>query len=349
MRQAVRGAGRFRVGRRTISGLLAAAAVGATLLGLAPARQGAGAATAARVTRGDLREERSRVARLEADYALSSARQPYVVLDVKERRLLYRLVGMTLREVPLDGVEIHGLRPAAEEPAPAPPQMAGIFSLGEKEGDPRLSPLTPEQIEAGLDDEDAVDALPPDPPTEFSLAFKQPVTIRVAGSPSGASVASGWAALRGFASSLLRIRRGAAERAAAIHVTLRVDEATAREIYRSLVPQERWLLVPPPGLVLPPAGQEPLPRPRPPRQVPPPAPPPPKPGVPFQIPPPVEGDQPGAGQGPPAPDAIPQGPPDAPPQAEPGDDSPTPEPEPAEDEAPATPTGRGAPEGGARR
>ena len=276
------------------------------LAGCSPAGSAASArdvaAARARRTRGDLLAERSQVARLEADYALASARRAYVVLDIGERRLSYRLAGMILREVPLEEVSVRGLRRASEDAAPAPPEMAGIFSLREKEGDPRLSPLTPEQIEAGLDDENAVDAVPPDPPAEFSLVFKQPLRVKVLGAPPGASLASAWARLREATHAALAslVDGGGGP---ALRVTLRVDRDTAREIYRSLVPEERLLVVPPSGLLLPMAGQEPLPRPRPPKEVPRPSPSQ-VPGVPFQIPPPVQ-VEPKPEAGTPPPEAVP--------------------------------------------
>ena len=112
-----------------------------------------------------------------------------------------------------------------------------------------------------------------------------------------------------------------------LQVTLRVEEATAREIYRSLVPEERWLVVPPPGLLLPQAGQEPLPRPRPPREVPRLVPPASETGVPFQIPPPVDGGQPPPGIGPVPPEAAPEAPLTEPKPAENPTPAPPPEPQ----------------------
>src|SRR5437867_407178 len=113
----------------------------------------AGAGVGARATRTDLDAERRRVSALESEVALASTRKPYLVLDLASRTLRYRLMGMTTREVQLPGLTIKGLATASAG-AP-PPTLAGIFTLREKDGDPRLKPLSPEQVEAGADDENA--------------------------------------------------------------------------------------------------------------------------------------------------------------------------------------------------
>ncbi len=289
------GASRRRRPRRAgprRAALLLACVWGATAL--------AGAATRrnhAATTRADLEMMRRRVERLEGEAALTGTRKPYVVLDLAERTLRFRLMGMTLREAPIAAFEAWGLvssRRGGASPG-TPSSLAGIVSLQVKDGDPRLSPLTPEQIEAGLDDENAVDALPPEPPARYSVRFSQPVVLRVEGAagPGGGVLA----ALGSFWHGLGR-GGGPKAKPAALHLLLRLDGETAREIYRSLVPGERFIIVPPPGLLLPEAGQEaprsirptrPAPRPTPPPAGPP--------GVPFQIPPPVESEQGGPAPG----------------------------------------------------
>jgi hypothetical protein len=278
-----------RVGAAFLLGLLATAADPTP-------RPAGGAAGGHKPTHDDLREARRQIGRLEAETALTATRKPYVVLDLEGRSVVIRLMGMTVREIPIDRYGARGLGAAPGlEAAEQPKQVAGIFTLREKEGDPRLSPLTPEQIESGQDDENTADALPPDPPAVYGLAFRQPLYLNVNGGGSSAGVG-------GIVSNLVAIGRrlagfGRSKRPAGtvLALSVGVDATTAREIYRLLVPGERILVIPPAGLILPEAGQEaardiragrPAPRPTPAPATPP--------GVPFRIPPPVESEPAGS-------------------------------------------------------
>jgi hypothetical protein len=258
-------------------------AAGLTLAGIA-AQLVRGDSGRPRPTRADLDAERRRAAVLESEFALASTRKPYLVLDLGAMKLSYRLMGMTPREIPLPGLRADGLVPA--QAAAGTPALAGIFTLREKEGDPRLKPLSPEQVEAGADDENTANILPPEPPKEFQLSFKQPVSLQVRGreEPNGVNgiwtrVSDGWHRLFGS-------RRPEETR---LHMWVVLDSTTAAQLYRSLLPDERWLIVPPEGYVLPAAGQEPPPKPKAARTVPvKPAKPTEPAGVPFRIPPPVD-------------------------------------------------------------
>ena len=288
-----------------MSGKGIAAVLGAGLLvaTLAARQDGRAAAGTGRrdgsaATLSDLRAMRRAIDRLECETALGATRKPYVVLDLEGSRILFRLMGMTVREVPIQSIEAGRLLAASlsgrsQEPASS---VAGIFTLQEKEGDPRLAPLTPEQIEAGLDDENAADALPPEPPASYDLFFKEPVKLRIAGSPRSGAVGGVLASMTSLWRDLVGRGGEGRGREVAFRVTIRIEETAAREIYRALVPGERWLVLPPAGLILPEARQEPprsiraaAPAPRPS-----PAPKPSEPGVPFRIPPPVEIDASGA-------------------------------------------------------
>ncbi|HEV8702276.1 MAG TPA: hypothetical protein VGV60_13465 [Candidatus Polarisedimenticolia bacterium] len=245
-----------------------------------------GAGSAKAPTRGDLHALRRRVALLESELALSKTRKPYVIVDAEAKLLRYRLLGMTMRELPLQAIEIGGLARAGEGGAPGLLAHAGTVFLKEKDGDPRLSPLTPAEIEAGAADENVADALPPEAPAGYTLHFRQRVAIRVEGLPEsrGAfSRAAGW---------WRRLWPGARHGADRIdlRVALRLEEGTAREVYRSLVPGEPIVLVPPRGYLLPDVGQEAPGKIKPGKAVKVPAekPGPPAEGVPFQIPPPIE-------------------------------------------------------------
>jgi len=254
------------------------------LAALALAAPGSGAGSAPRATRTDLDTERRRVVALESEVALASTRKPYLVLDLGSRTLRYRLMGMTTRELPLPGLTIKGL--AAATTAAPPPTLAGIFTLREKDGDPRLKPLSPEQVEAGADDENAANVLPPEPPKAYGLKFKQPISVRVEGREQAAGVHGVWA---GLSARWRRLFSGESDEDALLVVSLMLDAGSAAELYRSLLPDEHWLVLPPSGFVLPAAGQEAPPRPKPPKPIPvKPVKPVEPPGVPFQIPPPVD-------------------------------------------------------------
>ncbi len=203
-------------------------------------------------TRADLEAARLQVARLEAEQALARNRKPWVVIDLPARTIRYRLLGMELRDIPFTDFETHGLeRMAPGGKAPEARFLAGIFSVKEKEGDPRLSPLTPEQIEAGLDDENTADALPPEPPANYRLWFDQSLVVRVNGTGDDQGVGE-W--LRDWWRSVRR--SGPAQREGpTVHVKLAIEAEIAREIYRSLIPGGRIIVVPPRGFVLPDVGQ----------------------------------------------------------------------------------------------
>jgi len=236
-------------------------------------------------THADLAALRRRVALLESELALGRSRKPYLVVDAESKRLRQDLFGMTVREIPARDIDIDGLLRSGEGGVPGPLSLAGIVTLKEKEKDPRLSPLTPEQIEQGAADENVADALPPEAPADYALTFQQPVVVRIEGIPEKKTgmprVFSWWP--RSWS-------RGVAGRGEiALRLTVHLDETTAREVYRSILPGERLIIVPPPGFLLPDAGQETPRSVRQGRPAKPPAPPPglPPAGVPFRIPPPV--------------------------------------------------------------
>jgi hypothetical protein len=263
-------------------------------------------------THADLQTERRRSAVLESEVALAATRKPYLVLDLQAKALRYRLMGMTMREIAVPEMSVEGLV-RSDEAADAP-ALAGIFTLREKEGDPRLKPLSPEQVEAGADDENAANVLPPEPPKEYRLMFKQPIALEVVGHPEAQGVGGAWSRFTAF---LRGLRGPHGDEDDRLRIALHLDPQSAAEVYRSLIPEVRLLIVPPSGLILPPAGQEAPPKPRAPRTAPKPPPKPAEPKeVPFAIPPPV--DENGASPAERLPDANQ----DAPPPPPPGDAKP---------------------------
>jgi hypothetical protein len=272
-------------GRRNASLSLLALALAGLLLGIATRIDAGGEQ---RATRAELQAGRRRAASLESEVALSATRKVYIVLDLEARSLRYRLMGMTMREIPVEAVEADGLVGATEVDGNAK-HFAGIFTLREKEGDPRLDPLTPEQVEAGADDENVAAVFPPEPPKAYRLDFKQPIAIRVSGKQEGTGV-------KGVAYRLKKalggLFGGGATGGTAVRIDLHLEPDAATEFWRSVIPDQRWLILPPPGLALPDAGQEAPPKPKGPRPAPPvtakvPKPPGPE-EIPFRIPPPEE-------------------------------------------------------------
>ena len=278
---------RDHAGRRRRRGRLPVLLAFAAALATAPFLYGAAARAvhAGSPTRADLDLLRRQVARLEGELALARSRKPYLVVDAPAKVLRYGLLGMTMREIPARDIRIEGLGRSDTADEPGPLALAGIMTLKEKEKDPRLVPLTPEQIEAGAADENVADALPPEAPAGYTLHFRQRVAIRVEGLPEshGAlSRAAGWW-------RRLWPGGGRGDRID-LRVALRLEEGTAREVYRSLVPGEPIVLVPPAVYLLPDVGQEAPGKIKPGKavKVPTPKPGPPAEGVPFQIPPPIE-------------------------------------------------------------
>ena len=334
---------RGRLGPALLPGA-ALVACGALLLA-ADARPGPAGAP----TRADLDLLRRKVALLESELALARSRKPYLVVDAPGKRLRYALLGMTMREIPSSAIQIEGLQRTDEGGAPGPHALAGIATLKEKERDPRLTPLTPEQIEAGAADENVADALPPEAPADFDLRCAQPIVLRVEGAPEkkGAwtGTFSGW--------GRLWPRSGAGGERVALRLAVHLDETAAREIYRSLLPGAHLLLVAPVGYFLPDAGQESPRNIRPGRPARPPAaqPGPSPQGVPFRIPPPVaetpaDGAAPaGGGETGPAVESSPSPPEEAAPAPTPRPDDPpareAPPDGPAPGGGPSSPPGTG--------
>jgi len=254
-------------------------------LALATAAPGGTPAPPKGPTRADLIALRRKAALLESELALARSRKPYLIVDAETKRLRYGLLGMTVRDLPAQAIDVDGLRPPGEGGVPGPLSLAGIVTLKEKDGDPRLSPLTPEQIEAGAADENVADALPPEAPADYALTFKQPIVVRIEGVPPKKNVVS--RAFSWWPGSWFTRNKGGEE--IALRVVVHLDETSAREVYRSLIPGERLVIVPPAGELLPDAGQETPRSIRPGRAVKAPATAPGQPpsSVPFRIPPPV--------------------------------------------------------------
>lgn len=112
-RGSVRGIGRRTRGVRRAPALVALVAVisGVWLEGAAA---GGASLAAGGPTRADLDLLRRRVALLESELALARSRKPYLIVDAEAKRLRYRLLGSTMREIALSMVRFDGLRSSDE-------------------------------------------------------------------------------------------------------------------------------------------------------------------------------------------------------------------------------------------
>jgi len=170
--------------------------------------------------------------RLEAELPLAASKQPYLVLDLLSGRLEYRISGMNLKFLPF---QIGSLRNAAG-PATRNPAHLTVLVLKER-GAPRevIKPPDPDKPVDPLKDPKI---FPPDPPIEYVLSFEEPVEIRVVGERR-----ISWKS--GFTAVGRAMRRWAARRAGkeSMRIEIRLPTERAQEIYRSLYPGEKVLVL----------------------------------------------------------------------------------------------------------
>ncbi|HEV8335016.1 MAG TPA: hypothetical protein VGR67_01190 [Candidatus Polarisedimenticolia bacterium] len=170
--------------------------------------------------------------RLEAELPLAASKLPYLVLDLLSGRLEYRISGMSPKSIPF---QIGSLRGAAGT-ASLDPRHLTLLVLKER-GAPRevIKPPDPDKPVDPLKDPKI---FPPDPPSEYVLSFEEPVRIRVVGERR-ITWKSGFTALR------RAMRRWVARRAGkeSIRIEIRLPAERAQEIYRSLYPGERILVL----------------------------------------------------------------------------------------------------------
>ena len=172
--------------------------------------------------------------RLEVEYPLAESRKPYLVLDLSASRLDYRISGVTTKSIPLRVDSIRTPRGRADIGS----GRLKLLTLHDRGAPPEV--IRPPDPSAPVDPLKDPKIFPPDPPTDYTLSFDQPVRIRIQGEGSG-GVAD---ALRG-AGKTIRERLGAggggSHELAMLRV--RVSAGRAQEIYRALFQGEKVLVL----------------------------------------------------------------------------------------------------------
>ena len=172
--------------------------------------------------------------RLEQEYLLAAAKKPYLILDLPESRLDYRLSGMMLKSLP---VEIDSIREWGRKGQ----LRRGSFLLLELE-----DRGAPPEVIVPPDPNQPVDPLkdpklfPPDPPTDFTLLFDRSVKVRFLGMK-----AEGWQAkMQGVGRAVKGwLPWGPGSGKDEIRIQLRLPGPEAQEIYRALYQREKVLVL----------------------------------------------------------------------------------------------------------
>lgn len=188
---------------------------------------------------------------LEAELPLASTRKPYLILDLVSSRLIYRISGMTPKEIPF---RIDSIRGPGGWLLPDPDSLAILVLEGR--GAPRevIRPPDPDKPVDPLKDPKI---FPPDPPSDYILSFDRPVKVRIVGEKD-----TGWKDRLGSLKKAVRQWLGMGKGRGGLRIQLRLPAERAQEIYRGLYHGEKLLLL---GLKEP-SPQAPLPRADPPRR-----------------------------------------------------------------------------------
>jgi hypothetical protein len=183
--------------------------------------------------------------RLELEYPLAATKKPYLILDLPDSRLDYRLSGMTLKSIPfqIDSIQKQG--------KPGRLIRGENFLLEIEDRGAPLEVIVPPDPNQPVDPLKDPKLFPPDPPTDFTMLFDHPVKVRFLGTK-----VEGWKerfqgvgrAVRGW----LPWGRGSGK--GEIRIQLSLPASQAQEIYRALYRHENVLVL---GLSAGPGGDAP--------------------------------------------------------------------------------------------
>jgi hypothetical protein len=169
--------------------------------------------------------------RLEAELPLAASKKPYLVIDLLDSRLEYRISGMTPKILPFQIDSLHGLS-RGETLSPARITLLELRDRG-----------APKEVIVPPDPNKPADPLkdpklfPPDPPTDYTLLFDRPLTIRIVGEQP-----AGWATrLKGIEDSFRAWRRRSSG-GSRFRIQIRLPADKVQEIYRGLYPGEMMLV-----------------------------------------------------------------------------------------------------------
>jgi hypothetical protein len=172
--------------------------------------------------------------RLETEYPLALSKKPYLVLDLLNSRLDYRLSGMTIKSLP---IQIDSIREGGRKGGLHPEKLA-LLSIEDRGAPPEV--IVPPDPDKPVDPLEDPKLFPPAPPTDFTLLFDQSVKVRFLGEKEG-----GWKArMQGVGravSGWLPWGPGAGKQETRIQ--LRLSAERAQEVYRALYRQEKVLVL----------------------------------------------------------------------------------------------------------
>ena len=172
--------------------------------------------------------------RLELEYPLAASKKPYLILDLLDARLDYRLSGMTLKSIPF---QIDSIVKQGKEGALGQGEHL-LLQIEDRGAPPEvIVPPDPNQPVDPLKDPKL---FPPDPPSDFTLLFNRPVKVRFLGIKE-----EGWKervqgvgrAVKGW----LPWGPGGGKQETRIQLSLPAGEA--QEIYRALYRSESVLVL----------------------------------------------------------------------------------------------------------
>ncbi len=170
--------------------------------------------------------------RLETELSLAAAKKPYLVLDLVNSRLDYRLSGMTTKSIPF---RVDSIRDKGKDGRIEAGRLA-LLSI-EDRGAP-VEIIVPPDPAKPVDPLKDPKLFPPDPPSDFTLLFDRPFKVRMVGEKS-----EGWS-MSGMG---LRFKEwlpwGPGGGRKETRVQLRLPAERAQEIYRALYRGEKVLVV----------------------------------------------------------------------------------------------------------
>jgi len=169
---------------------------------------------------------------LEAELPLASSRKPYLILDLVSSGLLYRISGMTPKEIPF---RIDSIRGPEGWLVPDPDALSILVLEGR--GAPR-EVIRPPDPDNPVDPRKDPKVFPPDPPTDYILSFDRPVKVRILGEKD-----AGWKDSLGSLRKAVRRWLGKGSGRGGIQIQLRLPAERAQEIYRGLYHGEKLLVL----------------------------------------------------------------------------------------------------------
>jgi hypothetical protein len=168
------------------------------------------------------------------EYPLAASKKPYLILDLLNARLDYRISGMTIKSLPL---EIDSIREWGKE---GKLDRGGLMLLEIQDRGAPPEVIIPPDPNKPVDPLEDPKLFPPDPPTDFTLLFDRPVKVRFLGLKE-----EGWKekvqgvgrAVKGW------LPWGPGGGKGEIRIQLKLPGDEAKEIYRALFRSERVVLL----------------------------------------------------------------------------------------------------------